>query len=153
MGKQSRKQQTLPVFLWIVYLVVSILLTIIVMYIVKKIEAWICGKKKDDNSPSVLDSPVICILVDIIIYLFLGMFVNLNWYPLWAVTLFAILYEVITQCFLTYCFREFYNATWIKSVVDIICIVGAFWVGSALQRRVFKRGYLHGKENACFKLR
>lgn len=130
----------MSIFLWVFYLILGILLTMLFMVIVQAAEkAWF-RKHGVQSGPSVLDSPVVCILIDIIIYLFFGFVLRESDYPVWAIVLYAIAYEVITQCFLTYAFPQFWNASWIKSVVDVIAITIAYAVGQALKKNAQKQG-------------
>jgi hypothetical protein len=132
---------------WVVLLVVGILITMLVMHIVRLVEQWI-STSRSREAASMLDSPVTCILIDIVIWLFFGMFLNECRAPVWAIALYIIIYEVVTQCFLSYAFPQFYNATLVKSIFDVGLSILAYWIGILLQRRATNKG-----RNQCCKQR
>jgi hypothetical protein len=126
-----------PLLYWVIYLIIGILLCVLVMWIIKQLEKlWF--KNNNTSGTSVMDSPVICALVDIIIYLISGLVLSQKKYPVWAVWIYIIVFEVVTQCFLCYWLPDYFNATWTKSVIDVILSGLAYWLSSSLKHKTVK---------------
>lgn len=140
--------------IYVLWLILAILLSIIVMFLIQRIEKAIYAKSIAEGQPSssVLDSPITCILVDILIYVISGMFVNVKEYPVWAICLYAIAYEIITQCYLGYFMPQFFHSTWLKSTIDLGLITLFYWLGTWLQTRAIRKGKQCEKDdNKCTK--
>jgi hypothetical protein len=142
----------MPILMWVIYLVVGILVTMLGMIIVRKIEELFVqsnGANSDSKTyHSMFDSPIFCILVDIIIYLISGMFLCKREYPVWAVAIYAVTFELVTQSSwgLSSVYPEFFHASWMKSVADVTFIVLSYIVGGWLQKRAHKQGARHERK-------
>lgn len=131
------------ILIWVIYLILGILLTMLAMIAIRKLEqvvSELSGKPEDTSSPSIMSSMITCILIDVLIYVISGMYLNPREFPVWAIIIYAIVFEIVTQCFLTYLYPQFFNATWLKSVVDVTLISLFYWLGSWLQSRAKHKG-------------
>lgn len=151
---KKKKESILPLWAWIVFLLIGILLTMLFMYIVRKVEKLLTSSTSSTpttpgqistSSSSIMDSQVTCILVDVIIYLFFGMFLNPDRYPIWAIAIYAVVFEMVTQFLLSPYFPQFFCASWWKSIVDVILIIISYSIGQWLRSRAFNQG----KQSQC----